>query len=91
MYTMSVHQHILENPEDVEHPKILVSFDDGDPMNTIAPFMHSIKTGMVDDTPENRLNAAFACIVQLTKRLLKLENTCLGVLKERRALVGLDD
>ncbi len=85
---MSIRQHVVgENPE--EGPRILVSFTGVDPLNTIAPIMRDIHEGMVPDTPENRLNAALACIVQLTRRIVKLENTCLGLIRERREMAGL--
>ena len=43
-------------------------------MDTLAPIMDTLPQGKVLDTPENRLSAALACCVQLTRQVRKLGN-----------------
>ena len=54
--------------------KIYIDVNNWDPMDTLAPLLDDLPHDQeVPDTPENRLNAALACCVQLTKRLSKVE------------------
>ena len=51
--------------------RVYVDSNNYDPMDTLAPLR--IPTGFLEDTPENRANAALACCVQLTRRIVELE------------------
>ena len=56
----------------VSNGKILVEYENDDIFDTLnEPIMQSIQTGLLDDTHENRINAALCCIYSLTKQLHK--------------------
>lgn len=53
--------------------KIYIDVNNWDPMDTLAPLLGDLPHEQVPDTPANRLKAALACCVQLTRRLSVVE------------------
>ena len=53
--------------------RIYIDVNNWDPMDTLAPLLGDLPHDLVPDTPENRLKAALACCVQLTRRLSAVE------------------
>ena len=53
--------------------RIYIDVNNFDPMDTLAPLLGDLPHDQVPDTSENRVKAALACCVQLTRRLTKVE------------------
>ena len=54
--------------------KIFVDKNNYDVFDTLNPIAKSLPSGMVEDTQENRINAALACIYSLARQLRNTEN-----------------
>ena len=54
--------------------RILVDINNYDVFDTLNPIVNSLPKGMVEDTLENRVNAALACIFSLARQLRETQN-----------------
>ena len=71
--------------------QIYINRDNIDINDTIRPLLNTISTGMVDDTPENRANAALVCISSLYRQLGQLKETVYKLKNEGSALSAESD